>query len=530
MGDATNETFEVTLQRQGPYPAQRHGFSCQATHEAVLARAIQLHEEHLAQREVDPSSVVLRFRDQDGQLLTIHDDLNLVRAMEEARDSQGLVQLDFLLQVAPQARQQRQCRSCQQLFTSRNQLFLHLKASGHDEDLPSDEEPHESAGAGSLKNDAFCDYYRQQRIVPEELWPLAYEALKTPLPLVLRATGHALATGKSLLQLGSSGAGPIAALQSRLDVALSLRSQGEKLHRCRASLGCVASTGDLLPVLALEVKPDETVLDLCASPGSKTLQLLEYQSGASVDGGLLVANELSRSRALVVAQRSRRADRRSLLVTNLDGRQFPALKTPQGRKRKFQKVLVDAPCSGDGTLRKSCGGWATWRAAEGNSLHPLQRGLLRRGFELLEPGGRLVYSTCSLNPIENEAVVAAFLSETSNAELLSWDPLKVESFQEGVTEWMVPESDFETSRLMHKSYDAPQRLSKVTRPRSFPRRTSFSKRAFAAAAGWCHLARRPITVASSWPWSPRARAPKARTLQRHRNGSLWRWRQIWSKR
>ncbi|CAK9115573.1 unnamed protein product [Durusdinium trenchii] len=99
MGDATNETFEVTLQRQGPYPAQRHGFSCQATHEAVLARAIQLHEEHLAQREVDPSSVVLRFRDQDGQLLTIHDDLNLVRAMEEARDSQGLVQLDFLLQA-----------------------------------------------------------------------------------------------------------------------------------------------------------------------------------------------------------------------------------------------------------------------------------------------------------------------------------------------------------------------------------------------------------------------------------------------
>ncbi|CAK9115579.1 unnamed protein product [Durusdinium trenchii] len=161
-------------------------------------------------------------------------------------------------------------------------------------------------------------------------------------------------------------------------------------------------------------------------------------------------------------------DRGVVQVTNLDGRQFPALKTPQGRKRKFQrlrpendftwswKVLVDAPCSGDGTLRKSCGGWATWRAAEGNSLHPLQRGLLRRGFELLEPGGRLVYSTCSLNPIENEAVVAAFLSETSNAELLSWDPLKVESFQEGVTEWMVPESDFETSRLMHKSYDAPQ--------------------------------------------------------------------------
>ncbi|CAK9115577.1 unnamed protein product [Durusdinium trenchii] len=71
----------------------------------------------------------------------------------------------------------------------------------------------------------------------------------------------------------------------------------------------------MLPVLALEVKPDETVLDLCASPGSKTLQLLEYQSGASVDGGLLVANELSRSRALVVAQRSRRADRRSLLVS-----------------------------------------------------------------------------------------------------------------------------------------------------------------------------------------------------------------------
>eukprot|EP00913_Durusdinium_trenchii_P002262 g2088.t1 len=289
------------------------------------------------------------------------------------------------------------------------------------------QEPHESAGAGSLKNDAFCDYYRQQRIVPEELWPLAYEALKTPLPLVLRATGHALATD----------------CEQRLAETLSLEESAASASQNGVWLlnGVVLDAVETarLPVLALEVKPDETVLDLCASPGSKTLQLLEYQSGASVDGGLLVANELSRSRALVVAQRSRRADRRSLLVTNLDGRQFPALKTPQGRKRKFQKVLVDAPCSGDGTLRKSCGGWATWRAAEGNSLHPLQRGLLRRGFELLEPGGRLVYSTCSLNPIENEAVVAAFLSETSNADTRhAWPRVGASRKREQKNEQYVP--------------------------------------------------------------------------------------------
>jgi multisite-specific tRNA:(cytosine-C5)-methyltransferase len=77
---------------------------------------------------------------------------------------------------------------------------------------------------------------------------------------------------------------------------------------------------------------------------------------------------------------------------------------------RFDRVLCDVPCSGDGTLRKNYSLWKNFTAHLGLAVHPLQLDILEKGISLLKKGGRLVYSTCSFNPIENEAVVAAALS------------------------------------------------------------------------------------------------------------------------
>ena len=77
---------------------------------------------------------------------------------------------------------------------------------------------------------------------------------------------------------------------------------------------------------------------------------------------------------------------------------------------QFDRVLADVPCSGDGTLRKSPDLWRSWALSSAVQLHPVQIGCLVRGLSLLKVGGRLVYSTCSMNPLENEAVVAFALN------------------------------------------------------------------------------------------------------------------------
>ncbi|KAF2800687.1 S-adenosyl-L-methionine-dependent methyltransferase [Melanomma pulvis-pyrius CBS 109.77] len=193
----------------------------------------------------------------------------------------------------------------------------------------------------------------------------------------------------------------------------------------------------MIPPHFLDVKPGMVVLDMCAAPGSKSAQLAEMIHGdeeervkraannqaPSIDGegdysddgrstGLLIANDTDYKRAGMLVHQVKRLNFPNLIVTQHDAAIFPSIElpVPEGSKKqylKYDRILADVPCSGDGTARKNVNVWQKWTPRDGLGLHNLQLRILFRGLQMLKKGGRLVYSTCSMNPIENEAVIAS---------------------------------------------------------------------------------------------------------------------------
>jgi multisite-specific tRNA:(cytosine-C5)-methyltransferase len=222
----------------------------------------------------------------------------------------------------------------------------------------------------------------------------------------------------------------------------------------------------MIPPLLLDVKSHHTVLDLCAAPGSKSAQLIEmlhvgeearirkttkqYQAdraaGAAADDdnidvdegnnddwsdqgrstGLLVANDVNYQRAQMLVHQVKRLNSPNLIVTNHDATMFPSIELPsdpvpegakkQGKWLKFDRILADVPCSGDGTCRKNPNIWKDWIPGNGLGLYLTQVRILVRAIQMLKVGGRVVYSTCSMNPVENEAVIASAIDRCGGIE------------------------------------------------------------------------------------------------------------------
>jgi len=129
-----------------------------------------------------------------------------------------------------------------------------------------------------------------------------------------------------------------------------------------------------------------------------------------MNAGFVIANDNDSKRAFMLTHQARRLKLPALFVTKCDARFFPNFKMGHNKRNfQFDRVLCDVPCSGDGTLRKNVGLWKNFHTHMGHANHPLQVDILLRGLKMVKKGGRLVYSTCSFNPIENEAVVAAAL-------------------------------------------------------------------------------------------------------------------------
>ncbi|RMX67315.1 hypothetical protein DD238_003198 [Peronospora effusa] len=183
----------------------------------------------------------------------------------------------------------------------------------------------------------------------------------------------------------------------------------------------------MLPVLFLDVHRGHHVLDMCASPGSKTTQVLDFllsseNSCSENQSGLVVANDLDKKRAYMLVHRLSRNTLRRAVVTCGAGDAFPGLYDAQSKTLQstnvFDRVLCDVPCSGDGTLRKNQALWKDWHIGQGLTLHSIQLALALRGAALLKVGGIMVYSTCSFNPVENEAVVAELLRRAGGSLVL----------------------------------------------------------------------------------------------------------------
>ncbi|NLF28491.1 MAG: SAM-dependent methyltransferase [Clostridiales bacterium] len=158
----------------------------------------------------------------------------------------------------------------------------------------------------------------------------------------------------------------------------------------------------MLPAAALGAGPGEIVLDLCAAPGGKSSQIARDLAGE----GVLVANEIDPSRARALSGNLERLGVVNALVLNETPARIAA-KWP-GR---FDAVLVDAPCSGEGMFRRDPDARAEWSPEAPAGCAKRQRQILSEAAKLVRPGGRLIYSTCTFNALENEGTVGAFLGE-----------------------------------------------------------------------------------------------------------------------
>ena len=189
----------------------------------------------------------------------------------------------------------------------------------------------------------------------------------------------------------------------------------------------VQEISSMLPMLVLQPKPGEIILDLCASPGSKTTQ-----AAAMMDNeGTIIANELSMGRIGILNSNLERCGVMNTIVTRKEGGALcnRFLKKSQMR---FDKILVDAPCSGEGTLRKSPRTFEIWNINVIKKIAGVQKQLAIAALKILKVGGEMIYSTCTLSPEEDEMIID-YLIKNFDVEIEQIKlPLK---FRCGVTEW-----------------------------------------------------------------------------------------------
>ena len=158
-----------------------------------------------------------------------------------------------------------------------------------------------------------------------------------------------------------------------------------------------------VPVIALEPKPNEKILDMCAAPGTKTILIAHMIHNS----GNIVANDVSRKRILRLRENLERY-KINAEITNMSGRII---------SDKFDKVLVDAPCSGEGIINKKDKLFSVWSERRISFLSKKQKKLISNAFRILKENRILVYSTCTFAPEENEEVIQYILDKNDNARL-----------------------------------------------------------------------------------------------------------------
>lgn len=192
----------------------------------------------------------------------------------------------------------------------------------------------------------------------------------------------------------------------------------------QAGLYYLQEPSAMTPASVLSVTPGENVLDLCAAPGGKATALGDKLKGQ----GLLVANDISASRAKALLRNIEMFGITNAFVSN---------ETPERLSSRFpeffHKILLDAPCSGEGMFRKEEALARDWTPSKSHELSLIQRDLIIKAADMLRPGGQLLYSTCTFAPEEDEDVVSFLLDNRSDMELISIP--EYEGFTPGQPDW-----------------------------------------------------------------------------------------------
>ena len=189
----------------------------------------------------------------------------------------------------------------------------------------------------------------------------------------------------------------------------------------------VQEISSMMPVLVLNPKPNETILDLCASPGSKTTQIAAKMKNT----GTLIANDFKLGRIKILSSNLERCGVMNTMITKSLGESL--CKKMKNENFQIDKILVDTSCSGEGTIKSTPKTLQMWNIKGIFSFSKIQKNLLEKAVELLKPNGEIVYSTCTHAPEENEEVIDFILKKFDNIKIEKiFLPLKT---REGITKW-----------------------------------------------------------------------------------------------
>ena len=220
----------------------------------------------------------------------------------------------------------------------------------------------------------------------------------------------------------------------------------------QAGLYYLQEPSAMTPASCLPVTPGENILDLCAAPGGKATAL-----GAMLNGsGLLVANDISSSRTRALLRNIELFGIANAFVTN---------ETPAHLKDRFpeffHKILLDAPCSGEGMFRKEDALARDWTPEKSDELSVLQKELILQAADMLRPGGQLLYSTCTFAPKEDEGVVSYLLENRPDMELMEMQGY--EGFSQGRPEYAGIADDSDSEITLSLNIFNPEELQKCVR-------------------------------------------------------------------
>ncbi|XP_035286308.1 RNA cytosine C(5)-methyltransferase NSUN2 [Anguilla anguilla] len=351
------------------------------------------------------------------------------------------------------------------------------------------------------ENKLFEHYYQELKIVPEGEFEQFMEAMREPLPATIRITGYK-SHAKEILHClkekyfkeiqdleidGQKIEAPQALswypdeLAWHTNMSRKILRKSPLLEKFHQFLVSETESGNIsrqeavsmIPPLLLKIESHHKILDMCAAPGSKTAQLIEMlhsDMDVPFPEGFVIANDVDNKRCYLLVHQAKRLNSPCIMVVNHDASSIPNLLVDSNGKREvllYDRILCDVPCSGDGTMRKNIDVWKKWSTSNSLQLHGLQLRIAVRGVEQLAVGGRMVYSTCSLNPIEDEAVIASLLEKSEGALELAdaSDDLPGLKRMPGMTNW----------KLMTKGgewytdwSEVPKNLHTQIRPTMFP--------------------------------------------------------------